>query len=781
MGIFTLLKANIRYKKKSFISVVILMIIISTSITSVLNIKSNYIEGIESELEQIHAGDLTVYLLNHKCPDEELESVKNSKLVSSVEDIPSILSQKIMADENTIDVSFILLKLRDEYRIFNDDLTNYLDSTKKLNSGEIYITIGLKTDTGIDVGDRLTIDTIGGKYQFIVKGFVAEPVTGCSAVDQKQVFISDEDFDRIYENNLLNELENSSSIMHLLQINKAESCNLSDQQFRRQLNFETGILNYSINSITKSMSIQYATVIPDTLLSIFIVFNCILIMIVLIFIGHNINTEIEMNYTDLGIIKALGFTEYDIRLLYIAQYMTEQVFGVLIGLILSIPLINIFDRFFIPFTAILPKDEISFSKSSLCLIIIIALSIYMIFLITRKVGRISPVRAISRGKSEIYFDSRFKFCIKKRTLTLSISLRNFISNIKRYIGTILIVAVLIFFMTSITALGNAFNSKSAIESMGGVYTECDVFFYDRTDDKTLESIEQTIEQYSPIDRIYYYNNKMLYLNGEEIHCTIYKDSTEIRNIYLGRAPIYQNEIAITSIIAEEFGLNIGDKVTISKEDKSADYIISGLFNSFINVGWDFVMPLIGAEKLGIDYVNCGNYSLGNPEQSEKITNILNDNFGDILEATNMVVNDLDYDKYDFIIIAVRVLIYTLSLIICFLSINVVCSKAFMQEKIDIGIYKSVGFTSKKLRLQFAIRYFAVSLTGSILGVFLTFLFSKYFLLRLLEFAGITNIDVSFSAITILVPIVFVCSTFFILAYLVSYKVNKIDPKELITE
>ncbi len=778
MGIFTLLKANIKYKKMAFISVVIMMVIISISVTAVLNIKSNYTKGIESALEEIHAGDLTVYLLNNKYSDAQLESVEDSQLVSSVKDIPAVFSENISAGDRTFDVSFFLLKLRDEYRIFSDDLTNYLDSTKKLNSGEIYVTIGLKTDTGIDVGDKLTVDTLGGKYQFTVKGFVAEPVTGNSAVDQKQVFISDEDFEKIYESNLKKETEDKSSILHLIQINKSDSCNLSDQQFRRELNIETGILNNSKNSITKSMSSQYATVIPDTLMSIFIVFNCILTVILLVFIGHNINTEIEMNYTDLGIIKSLGFTGRDIRLLYILLYITEQFFGMIIGLFLSVPVIKIFNNYFVSMTAILPQDEISFSESLLSLIIIIALSCFMIFLITRKIGMISPVRAISKGKSEIYFDSRLMLGIKKRALILSISLRNFMSNKKRYIGTMLIVAVLLFFMTSITALGNAFNSKSAIESMGGVYTECDVVFYDRTDDKTLEKIEKTIEQYSQINRTYYYNTKMFYLNGEEIHCTIYKDSEEIRNISLGRAPIYENEIVVTSIVAEELGLNIGDKVTVSKENKSADYIISGLFYSFINVGKDFVMPLIGAERLGIDYINCGNYSLGNPEQSEKIANALNNNFGDILVATNTYVSD-NYG-YDFIIPA-RILIYSLSVLICFLVINVVCSKAFMQEKIDIGIYKSIGFTSGKLRRQFAMRFLVVSLTGSILGVIFTFIFTKYFLLRLLEFAGITNIDINLSVFTVLVPIVIVCLSFFVFAYLVSYKVNNVDPKELVTE
>ena len=46
MEIFTLVKANIRKKKSSFISIVILMTIVVASIVTILGVKKNYQAGL---------------------------------------------------------------------------------------------------------------------------------------------------------------------------------------------------------------------------------------------------------------------------------------------------------------------------------------------------------------------------------------------------------------------------------------------------------------------------------------------------------------------------------------------------------------------------------------------------------------------------------------------------------------------------------------------------------------------------------------------------------------
>ena len=84
MEILTLLKANIRHKKGSFISIIILMIIVSMSFTSVISIQDNCSSCINDALDSVNAAELQLYLTSDALSDDLLSSVKNNPLVKDV-------------------------------------------------------------------------------------------------------------------------------------------------------------------------------------------------------------------------------------------------------------------------------------------------------------------------------------------------------------------------------------------------------------------------------------------------------------------------------------------------------------------------------------------------------------------------------------------------------------------------------------------------------------------------------------------------------------------------
>ena len=84
-------------------------------------------------------------------------------------------------------------------------------------------------------------------------------------------------------------------------------------------------------------------------------------------------------------------------------------------------------------------------------------------------------------------------------------------------------------------------------------------------------------------------------------------------------------------------------------------------------------------------------------------------------------------------------------------------------------------------LQFALRFLLVSALGSAAGVLLCILLNNRMLSLLLRTVGITNFITEYSAFTLLVPIVLICSCFFLFSYFTSEKVKSVEIKELITE
>ncbi len=779
MEILTLLKANIRHKKSAFISVVLLMIIISMSLTAILSVRNSSVASVENAYEQSRSGDIVAYISGNRITDGLLQSVENHEFVDGVKKYHAIAGDKYTVKDKTENNGYAIFKLRPGLKLFNSGLNGYEEKIPPLSKGEIYVPQGILTNMECKVGDKITLYTIGGGYEFTIKGIVVEPVCGAAVIGWKNIFISDEDFDKILTEGKAAETDDTIADLYELHIFKSDNCTLSAGKFKRQLNLDTGICDNSNLSITRDASINYTTLFTTITSSCLMAFIGILTVIVLIVMGHSISTGIEMDYVNLGVLKAQGLNKGRIRAVLILQYLLAQIVGAVIGTVCGIPLAKALCNVFQPITAILAESHIAIFQSLAIISAILLISAAFVFLITNKVGRISPVRAISGGRKEIYFDTRIKAPICKRGLSASLALRQFTSCKRRYAAVLIITAILVFFMMTINVLGDTLNSTAANEAMGGIIANIEIAFKERPDDKMIEETENTVEEYSAIEKKYYINSKYISINGEEMWCAIHKDVDNLV-ILKGRAPTYENEIVITEIVADELGLAIGDKVTLSYRDKKGEYIISGI-NQFINdTGRNFSMSLNAAKKLGIENVFWGGYLVDNGK-AEEIVSVLNDRYTGRLEAQYYDINRPADEMYNVAVNALKAVIYSFSVIFALVTVHMVCSKAFIREQADIGIYKAMGFTSGNLRLQFALRFLIVSVLGSVIGAGLSVLFSGRLLSALLRNIGITQLAVDFTPGTFIFPIAIICLCFFAFAYFVSRKIRKVAIRELVVE
>ncbi|MCH5296553.1 MAG: ABC transporter permease [Ruminococcus sp.] len=777
MGILTLLKANIRRKKGSFVSVIILMIIISLALTAVLSISESSKTSIANALEYADAPNITTYFSAENMSDELMTSLKSHKLVDRVESLTvanCFLEFNGKKDGNNC---YVQKYDSSKFRRLKDDCSDYSNITDKPKKGEIFVTQGYLTRDDVKIGDTLKVyNDYSDKpvMELTIGGIVVEPTNGASTIGWKQAFVSDEDYKTL--------IDNSEKDYYLLKIYKTENCELNDRQFRRQLNVDTSVIDKAFGSMAREESLYYTGLFSETIISILLVFLVFLMIIVLIMIKHSISTSVEIDYVNLGVLKAMGFSKGKIRIVFVLQYLIAQVIGAVIGFALAVPVAQLFGNIFQPIIAIPNDNTIAVVPSVLILISVLIISGFFILLSTRKISRISPIRAISGFKKEIYFDSRIKVPISKKLISSSLALRQFISNKKRYISTIIIASLLVFFMLTITSLGDTINSKSANEAMGIIYTEISISLKDTDQyDKKEKEIDEVIEKSTNIEKKYMMRSEYMSLNGENIFCFIYKNP-QVMNTVTGRAPLYDNEIAITDFISDELGINIGDTVTVSKRGYKADFLITGFIQTTNDVGRAFAMNADGIERMGIDDYDISwvGYSVSDSEHNKEIAKELNNKYRDILECT--IENDDSMDgTIEMAILAMKAVIYSLSIIFALVVVIMVCKKSFLQEKTDIGIYKAVGFKIRKLRLQFAVRFLIVALISSTIGSVLSLAFSAKVMSLLLRSIGISSLKIAFTANTFVVPISLICVCFFLFAYIVSRRIKKVDIKELITE
>lgn len=776
MEILTLLKANIRHKKGSFMSVVLLTLIIAMSVTTILGIKESAFEGVYASHERMDTPDLWVEYYAYKLTDEMINEIKSDARVESVNLHEFFFADKSVMNGNEYTNSVMIMKADENTSLVEDDLSGLRDETPELKKGEIYVPQGLLSNVEGEVGQKVTLETLGGDFTFTVKGALLDPYIGASVIGWKRYYISEEDYHEIRAKIEQKETEEVHAVGKCMEINKADNCPLTLPQFLRQLNKDTGVADMGNGSLTRDMSIYYTTLFPQIVSSILMVFIMLLLAIVLIVTVHSISMEIESNYVTFGVLKAQGFGTGKIRILFLAQYLLAEIVGAVLGIAISIPLTGACANIFAPIIAVPAVLSVPFGLIGLLISGLFVLSTAAVLIITVKIKRISPVRAISGAKKEVYFDSRMNVPINGKLLSVSLAFRQFTSAKRRYLGIFAIVGILVFFMMTINVLSHAVNSKSASESMGMAVTEIDVLPKKQLTEKDFAEIEKEIERNAEIEKKYYYRGDYFSFEGEQIMGQPYKDPGVLPPLK-GRAPIYDNEIAVSPILLDEFGLEIGDEVTVGWEGEKEKYLISGTFQLVNDVGRCFVISQKGAERIGYNRWLWGCYSLKEDGQTEKIVDSLNEKFTDRMEAKSS--QNMTDGIYQLVILFMQMIIYVFSLLFSLIVVHMVCAKAFVQERTDIGIYKAIGFTAARLRLQFAVRFLIAAVLGSCLGAALSYAFSARILVLLLYRMGITSFKTDFSILTFLLPISVICTGFFVFAFLSSRKVKKVEIRELV--
>ena len=243
MEILTVLKANIRRKKGSFIGIIVLMLIISMALTAFLSIWQNCTESIKNALEYVSAPDITVYIAGNNRSDELIEALEAHEFVDRVVQVE--VSANYLAFDGEKDGNYFFLQSYDSTKLkrLKDDLSGYSDVADPPRKGEIYVTQGTLTRNHAKLGDVVEVysdDSSNESVKMKIAGIVVEPVHGASVMGWKQAFVSKEDYEML--------LGRSETSMYMLKIYKRSGCGLSDRSLRRQLNRDTSVIDKAMTS-----------------------------------------------------------------------------------------------------------------------------------------------------------------------------------------------------------------------------------------------------------------------------------------------------------------------------------------------------------------------------------------------------------------------------------------------------------------------------------------------------------------------------------------------------
>ena len=806
MEILTLVKANIKRRKGAFIAVVLLTAIIISSTLSILNFTDSMVDTLHRAFKDIEDPALVCFI-NGNTYDPALEQkvkgldiVKDARVYDAVRNWHNDGISNRVGDVNDGN-TYYYMKLHDGIKLISSDESGLDGDAPRLGKGEVYLPLGIKPRLRCNIGDTLKVSFYYGVYEYTIKGFVQEPQNGSQDMGWKQVFMSDEDFEELSEISAKTKADpkykNDAAVQKgietkVFNVFKADDYEGSDIQFQRDLNLKTRLGDMSTGSLTRSQSLNYSTLTGTILSKIFLVFIVMLFIITLVIMGHSISSEIDIDSKKLGILKSQGFTSHKIGMIMQVQYVFALLIGVILGLVGSVFLSRLIADSFSPTVGTPVHTHVSVFKAVLLIVSLIAISLLIMAAKTHKVTKISPIRAITGQKSEVYFDSRLKTGISRKFLSLSLAIRQFTSAKRRYISMLIISSLLMYFMMTINVIAGLVNSSSALEMMGMEVTQLDMSVnnagVDLLDLEQAEKIaEEIINKYTTIKKRYAVTSGYCSINSYKLHFRAYKYPEYIGGVIKGRNPRQKNEILITQLVSDEFGWKTGDKVTVSARAGELECIVSGIYQSTNDAGMVFAIPFEAFEtldpsvRLTYEGFVIQDESKGDQIAKEIDDALVNDKGEKRGSCSYWDINSDNNDYYEEELNLLRTIIYSFSSVFMFIAVVLLCTKAFVLERRDIGIYKAIGFTSSKLRLSFALRFSFVAMLGSFIGVGLSALFSKPMMELLLSAIGICYLDFDVQPLDILIPMALLIVGFFIFSLIVSRKIKKVETKELVIE
>ena len=809
MGLFTLVKAEIRNRKGVFFGFILLTALIIMSTMTMLGVNKNYDSAMERAFKVEDKGEIFTYFRYGVYTDELRKRLTDSELVEKTEEYSEVTGFNVTCNGKTDGNGYYVLAMFDELPVYNEETDGFvnlkgnsesieqLPEENRLKKGEIYLPYGLKSQFKTKPGDKITMDFLGETREFTIKGFVQEAFMGTNIMGYKTVFISPEEFEELHENVVGRisddgDIWSSGDVVYIFTSQKADKSLLVTM---RKLNLETKVTDLAWANSDRETSEHYTGMFIKIIMAVVTGFSVLLFIIFLIIAGHNISTEMDIDYVNLGILKSQGFTNKMIRRMYMLEYLVAELTGILIGIIAAIPLERVMSRLFFSMTGILPMHSLMLKEGFLITLVLFTVTAIYIMIFTRRVTKVTPVKAITNGKDDFYFSNRFNALVTKRGLMLSLGLRQITSAPKRYISIMLITVILIFMVISSELMSGYIRSKDALVSMGEPFCEVEFAPESSEVDFRVKDIEDIVSKYTRIRGRVYKTHYYVSVNGENTLLQIKAYPEEFSSVYRGRANRYDNEIVITEQISNMLDIDVGDTVTIARGEINAEYVVSGIYQTVNDTGKAISMSVDGfsrlkndpTKKYTVDMLNMYGISIEDEDAGPKIKAEVKEKYGDAVAIETYRFSDIEKSDgpngSEFYTAAdgSGLLIYALTFVFALVTVIMICTKTFIQERRDIAITRALGMKVGAIRLQYALRFALIALVGGLIACVIGRCLAHRLVAVIFALFGVPHIELTYRPAAFIVPVLVFTLCYMLFGYMSSRKVKKVSTRELITE
>ena len=593
---FNILKNDLKRKKSINVILFLFIILASMLMAGSMNVLYTTATAISRMMQTANVPDLSLYAYDTPKTNSQIEDwIETSDKVDSYSksDILMIISDAFYADSKQIvekekTTSVLISGIpKDHSLIFDQN-----DQPMELDAGEMAVPVAFHNAYDINIGDEMSILVGDTSEEFTVVAYEKDIVFGSDMI-MKRFVMNDVDFARFLE-------MDSEDLIKL----NFWAIDPADGVTYREVAGEFGSKSINVLFSLGTDLIDTSYMVAKLVAVVMIIVSLCLIMISFLILRFTIVFTIQEDYREIGVMKAIGIRNKTIRRLYLIKYFALSLTGGVIGFFLSF----LYAGVMMQSTSALfitQKNAASVLLSITSSALVVALSLLFCSICTRKINKVSVVEAIRMGNTGERFSQSRKIHLSKRRLMNAsdfLSWSDLMNGFKKFailtitfvISTILIIVPLNIINTlkDVDAMMNLFGMPPYdVPVMTDKMFTCAVNADPEGMESELSRVESLFEKEGyPVDiHLEIAKTANIYTDDakDSLNVSAWQGQNYSMDKYLfmdGSAPMLKNEIAISSKIAEYFGISIGDSVTCNLQEVTDTFLVTGLFQSMNMMG-----------------------------------------------------------------------------------------------------------------------------------------------------------------------------------------------------
>jgi putative ABC transport system permease protein len=231
----------------------------------------------------------------------------------------------------------------------------------------------------------------------------------------------------------------------------------------------------------------------------------------------------------------------------------------------------------------------------------------------------------------------------------------------------------------------------------------------------------------------------------------------------GVAPKLSNEVAVTKVAADYFGIGLGDTIYCTIQDKTEKFIVTALFQSMNNMGYS--IRFAEEHVLGLQG-STGFLVIGTLEdktlESQEGIDILRNIFPELdIESSGEYVQSMlgsTVEQFDLFKNLILVLVLGINFLITSLLVRMFITK----EVSEIAILKAIGLKDKNIRTWQAARIAIVLIFSIILGTVIANAIGDFLASGVFRMMGASQVSLLIEPLQVFVvyPIIILIVTMF---------------------